>query len=239
MVINLRDFSIYIDADRFGRIGPEQRVQLNYMIDALTNWRINIIWLIDSKKLHCCQVFNTIKNIHRCSKEKSVIIHGEILTSENCTSLFARLLLKHLPFELLQDKRIAPTDYAEICGSGTPKGCTFSSCLGNTVYIKSDATLTICPRSTAVSLCPIKKGETIEHVFETESFKSVLIEHIKKRENCKKDCLYYTACHGGCPLTMTRNECEIKQAVEIKRKTMSTEEIYNQRISKLADLYRG
>ena len=205
----------------------------------LPNWRINSLWLVRGKKIGVQQVINITKAIHRCCKGKSVIIHVELNQGEKKITTFAQLLLRQLPYALFEDKRCSSGDITAMAYGNYPAGCYFSSCLGNTIYIKNDSSLALCPFAKEISLKQPLCGSKLEDLFDTESFKNTLIKHIHKREECKRQCTLYNVCHGGCPLIERGANCDIESAVRTKAEQRSPSDEHSQQISYLAGLYRG
>ena len=227
----MRDFTVYIETAQSGEMNAEQASQLVRIVDALPNWRINLLWLVRGNKIGLFQVIRIIHSIHKCCKGKSVIIHSEICKSERKVSALARFQMNFLPFVFYDDKEVEAGDYAAIYYKNTPKGCAFSSCLGNTIFIKSDSTLSICPKASEVKLHALADGEKIESIFDTESFKKLLISHIQRRNVCKSNCDYFSYCHGGCPLEATGAICTIQNHVSSAMENDLSEEYLEQQIT--------
>ena len=99
--------------------------------------------------------------------------------------------------------------YADICslltGSDRPLyQCSFSSCLGHTLYIDSDNRVSFCPKH--IEKTEIGTLYEYDSIFNHEAFLKCIEESIKRRAVCKIGCPHFDKCKGGCPLEST---CEI------------------------------
>ena len=236
----MREFTVYLDADKHGRIDSEQRQKLRQIINSLENERVNLFWIIRNTKIPLISIFIIFSSIHNTCRDKSIVIHNSIFTSEKHVSKMTHRLMKALMIESCEDNRIAVDDIECIILDNDTKGCFFSSCLGNTVFLKKNGELSICPFELGVSLCKTDLDGSLNTLYETESFKELLISHIYKRDRCKEICDWYSSCKGGCPLdTSVGEECDLKRAIETKDVLATVEEENKQRIHKLANLYRN
>ena len=88
--------------------------------------------------------------------------------------------------------------------SGTPAiGCTHTSCLGKTLYISRDSTVSYCPYF--VEKSKIGKLDSIHSLFNHPNFLATLKRIIDKRNSCKQSCELFPVCRAGCPLSF---DCE-------------------------------
>ena len=232
-------FSInsYVDTNNKGDINKNQKEQLQRIINHLSDSKINIYWLIDSNKIKVRHIFKILNNINSLCKDKGILVHNEIEVKNKTLSYFTKLLLKHIPITMYEDKKIDNNDIACLLYSNKPIGCSFNSCLGKTIYIKIDGKSSICPYSNGVSLKKIEEGDEIKDVYNTDSFKLLMINQIKKREKCKAECELFDLCLGGCPLDNCETECTILELL----KTRNDEEKNNieQKAKHLSNLYKG
>ncbi|MBQ9730488.1 MAG: SPASM domain-containing protein [Clostridia bacterium] len=107
-------------------------------------------------------------------------------------------------------------DVAELCLLGTPiYQCAFSSCLGKTLYVDARGEVSFCPERIEET----KIGNLFEEtpIFERPTFISVLEKQIEKREQCKKNCSLFSACHGGCALTDTCAKFREEQKTTVQK----------------------
>ena len=82
--------------------------------------------------------------------------------------------------------------------------CKASSCLGKVLYIKKDGNVSFCPKySDMTYLKNIKEVKSYDELFDDEKFVEYLEKMIQKREVCKKECLHFSKCKGGCPISDT------------------------------------
>ena len=91
------------------------------------------------------------------------------------------------------------------------KQCEFSSCLGKTLYIAKDGSVSFCkayPKNTYMG----KAGELTE-LFHTPQFEEALKVMIAKRGKCSNTCIHYQGCMGGCVFwqdcTAFRQDCDL------------------------------
>lgn len=92
-------------------------------------------------------------------------------------------------------------DLLKICRSTDPVTCHYSSCLGKTLYINGTGGIEICPyHKSDIQLNTLESCSSLSEVYDTESFRALLVEQINKRNECKKNCSFYKGCKGGCPL---------------------------------------
>lgn len=93
-------------------------------------------------------------------------------------------------------------DIAELCLLGTPLyQCTFSSCLGKTLFVDLNGEVSFCPERIEQTKIGYLDDET--PVFEREGFLKVLEKQVEKRDDCKKTCPLFSSCKGGCALIDT------------------------------------
>lgn len=91
------------------------------------------------------------------------------------------------------------------------KQCEFSSCLGKTLYIAKDGSVSFCsahPKNTYMG----KVGELTE-LFHTPQFAEALNVMIARRGKCSTSCIHYQGCMGGCVFwqdcTAFRQDCDL------------------------------
>ena len=93
-----------------------------------------------------------------------------------------------------RDLETANTYYAAV--KMADKQCHYTSCLGKTLFIAKDGTVSFCPerpRETAMG----NIGE-LTTLFHTPSFMEALKAMIPKRKACAAGCKHYGSCMGGC-----------------------------------------
>ena len=76
------------------------------------------------------------------------------------------------------------------------KQCHYTSCLGKTLFIAADGTVSFCPerpRQTAMG-----NLSELTQLFHTPSFMEALKAMIPKRKACAAGCKHYGSCMGGC-----------------------------------------
>ena len=76
--------------------------------------------------------------------------------------------------------------------------CKFSSCLGKNFFVSRNGTVHFCPEHLQDSLVG-RIGDEGNYL-ESERFRAVLSEAIKKRSECREHCEYFDYCSGACPL---------------------------------------
>jgi len=81
-----------------------------------------------------------------------------------------------------------------------PKECIYASCLGKFLCVDPDMNIWICGRNFPNEYClgNVSDFADVQQIFDTETFKNILSKSIEKRNECIKECSYYTYCHGGC-----------------------------------------
>lgn len=233
----MREFNLYIDVDSIGRLDAQQQRQLRVLVRALSDRRINIFWMLESNRRKAAQIVNILSSIHAACKKQGVIIHSELCALDRKVTLFARILMRYTPISLYFNVRDNENDYACLKYANHPTGCMFNSCLGNTLFLKRNGDLSICPRTPDICLNRLNEGDSITSAFDTEDFKRLLLRQITKRNHCKKVCRIYHFCHSGCPMQEEASECSILKKTE---KLSCSETAENeQKIIRLAGLYRG
>lgn len=75
--------------------------------------------------------------------------------------------------------------------------CHYSSCLGKTLFIARDGTVSFCPRHPEQSI--LGSAERLEGLFEAPVFYETLLRTVQKRKQCKQSCPHFEKCKGGCP----------------------------------------
>ena len=89
--------------------------------------------------------------------------------------------------------------------SGIPTiGCTHTSCLGKTLYVSHDSTVSYCPHFPAKS--EIGKLDSMIFLFNHPDFLDTLKKTVEKRNSCKQSCELFPVCRAGCPLSF---DCEV------------------------------
>ena len=81
--------------------------------------------------------------------------------------------------------------------------CHYSSCLGKTLYIGADGSVSFCPHH--IEQSRIGTVEKLDGIFENPVFYEVLSGTVAKRRQCKQTCSHFEKCKGGCPF---ENDCE-------------------------------
>lgn len=78
--------------------------------------------------------------------------------------------------------------------------CTHNSCLGKWICLDSNGHIYPCDR-----LClneydfgDVNEIKSIDDIFQSKKFISLLMKSIKQREICISDCKYFKNCYGGC-----------------------------------------
>lgn len=75
--------------------------------------------------------------------------------------------------------------------------CHYSSCLGKTLLIARDGSVSFCPKHPEESL--IGSADRLEDIFESPVFYDILSQAVRKRKQCKDTCPHFEKCKGGCP----------------------------------------
>jgi radical SAM protein with 4Fe4S-binding SPASM domain len=110
------------------------------------------------------------------------------------------------------------SDIVQLIYNGIPRNCNYSSCLGKCVHITADRQVTFCPMTQSGIAF---NGQNITEIFETEEFVHLLEKTITRRDECKKQCVAFNVCGGGCPLKeKSKSDCDfrIKLYLHIKEK---------------------
>lgn len=78
--------------------------------------------------------------------------------------------------------------------------CEYSSCLFHFLSLDSNGNFYPCGRSYTedYKLGHIDDFKKVENIFESENYKKLLIQSIKRREICKDTCDLFIFCQGGC-----------------------------------------
>ena len=100
--------------------------------------------------------------------------------------------------------------------------CVYTSCLGKHIGVQWDGTLYACNRDFPEKYCfgNVLEYKDIRDCFESEGFKNLLAEAIRRREMCKQNCGIYPFCAGGCNSTALAGG-SIGQPNEYACKTLS------------------
>ena len=79
--------------------------------------------------------------------------------------------------------------------------CSYNSCLGKHIGVLYDGKIFQCNRDfpDKYSYGNIFDYTDIRECFNSQGFKNMLSDNIKRREKCKKECEIYDFCTGGCP----------------------------------------
>lgn len=83
---------------------------------------------------------------------------------------------------------------------GKSKSCVYNSCMLSWVCVDWDGRITPCGRNypSEYILGNIFAYSNIQESFYSEGYLKLLKGAIQRREYCKKNCLIYDQCHGGC-----------------------------------------
>ena len=81
--------------------------------------------------------------------------------------------------------------------------CHYSSCLGKTLFIAKDGTVSFCPRHPQESI--LGTVDKLDDLFEAEIFYKTLLRTVEKRRDCKEHGPHFEKCKGGCPF---ENDCD-------------------------------
>jgi len=81
--------------------------------------------------------------------------------------------------------------------------CHYSSCLGKTLFIARDGTVSFCPKHPKQSV--LGTLDRLEDIFEAPVFYETLLRTVEKRKQCKAACPHFEKCKGGCPF---ENDCD-------------------------------
>lgn len=233
----MRDFRLYIGVDKYGKMTVHQKEQLDLIVSKLRDCRINTFWIIDDTKITGWQILSILHGIHSACKNRGVIIHANLFADNKTVTLVARSIMGHVPIVLYNNERDNEADYACLKYMNYPEGCMFNSCLGNTLYLRQDDEISVCPRTNDIRLNRLRNGSSISSVFDTDEFKQLLLQQIEKRNRCKNGCQLFSVCHGGCPMQGYSRSCTIQKRVE--QLILSEESVREQELKKLASLYRG
>ena len=87
------------------------------------------------------------------------------------------------------------------------RDCIYESCLMNWLGVSFDGALYPCGRSYPddYMLGNLSDYQKLTDIFESDSYTSLLIQSIIRRDTCQNECKYYGLCHGGC-----NNNCIIE-----------------------------
>lgn len=90
--------------------------------------------------------------------------------------------------------QLANTYYAAV--KMTDKQCRYTSCLGKTLSIAKDGTVSFCPEHPEET--SMGNVAQLTALFRTPSFMEALKAMIPKRKACAAKCKHYGSCMGGC-----------------------------------------
>lgn len=231
------DFTINLAAGRSCLITNEQKSQVTLLVNALNDRRINLRWIPDCETITALHVLRIMSSVHTICRHSLALIHNEIEVDKKRVSTLARVLLKLYPLSLRNQKQIDSDDLLCLKNGNKPDGCSFSSCLGKVVYVKTDGKLSPCPKMSGVHLNSMTAEGRINQIFDTADFKSVLLQQIQKRNRCKSNCTYYNLCLGGCPQQADENQCSFVAQLKDMPSTPNTTK--DQVVRHLSNLYRG
>lgn len=85
--------------------------------------------------------------------------------------------------------------------------CHYSSCLGKTLLIRRDGSVSFCPQHPEES--KIGSVDQLEDIFESPVFYDTLSQAVQKRSRCKATCPDFEKCKGGCPF---EDDCQAFRA---------------------------
>ncbi|MBP3370670.1 MAG: radical SAM protein [Clostridia bacterium] len=90
--------------------------------------------------------------------------------------------------------------YINLALGGPALICDHASCHGKYLCINSDGSLYNCSRQSIHEYCigNIADVNSMEDIFASEGFKTVLRGSIQRRSVCKESCEYFPLCKGGC-----------------------------------------
>lgn len=103
---------------------------------------------------------------------------------------------------------ILNADIAHLTNSQLPIfQCHFSSCLGKTLYISRDGTISFCAENPGKTvLGSINDSKPLSELFNNPVFEQMLYKSIEHRRFCKSSCGFFTKCKGGCAMI---DECQL------------------------------
>ena len=93
------------------------------------------------------------------------------------------------------------SDFVRMSLKLEPTSCKYTSCLGKTIYIDKLGKIYSCPfKPNRVELRDIDQCKTIQDIFNSEGYTTILRNVIERRNNCLNKCSKAAFCLGGCPL---------------------------------------
>ena len=80
------------------------------------------------------------------------------------------------------------------------RNCVYNACLYSVIDIEPNGDMFPCSRYYKQDhiIGNISKIKKIAAAFESDNFKKIVIDSIKRRNKCKNDCELYEYCLGGC-----------------------------------------
>ena len=193
------DFTIHIATNEHGKISKVQQKQLQLLIGALTDRRIKLRWIVPDEFISVMHLCRLLRIVHSCCRKKGVLVQNELVIDGKEIPQSSRILLKFLPIHTYSEESTMQSDLACLQNGNLPLGCSFCSCLGKTLFLMRNGSLSICPHMHEVYLNPMQEAKPINYVFDTDEFKTCLLRQIQKRKRCKTQCSLYDLCRGGCP----------------------------------------
>lgn len=122
------------------------------------------------------------------------VIYIDDRSGEDHTALYRanRRVVANTP--ACRDLDTANTYYAAV--KMADKQCHYTSCLGKTLFLAQDGTVSFCPEHPEETA--MGRIDELTTLFNTPSFLEALKAMIPKRKACAAGCKHYGSCMGGC-----------------------------------------
>jgi len=231
----LYSFHLFIKMDASGGLSQYQKEQLGIFASRLAKSKVELIWIPEGGA-RAGHVRSVMRQLRESFRNRGMLIHNVLISKDKEPGFFTAKAARLMNMELSKGLCARKSDIKRIKGGLVPEGRAFSSCLGHTAYLLPEG-LCLCPEAVDVRLNDLSREQPLRSIFDTESFRRLLISHIEKRRVCAESCAYNHSCRGGCPLRCADERCVYKAGVD--RIELTDDERFLQSARRLSDIYRG
>lgn len=215
----MREFTVYIALDAKGKLTASAGARLESYCGLLHDASLRFVWLCPVEKLRA----GTLRVITRLERKhcafRRLIVRNTLLRTGTAATPAAKYLLWKYKFVTRPRRSSTREEDAVAMHFGNePVSCDYRSCLGNSVFIREDGSLGICPfHDNGIRLNESAELSSVYDIFSTPEFVELLKKTIAHRADCKSGCPHFALCKGGCPLKMEENipqSCPVRTAVD-------------------------
>ena len=241
----MRKVTFYVEIASDGCIPKNTWERLKAYIALSKDHEVYFVWMYGELKISHSSISSILRFEKRECVHKGLIVRNIAISNQKNISLLAIYLMKKYNFvykkDIAADRK---ADIARMCFGNAPISCSYSSCLGTGITLLSNGTIKACPFiNNNIALDDRLDVQSLQEVFNTDSFLELLKANIERRNKCKASCQYFALCKGGCALEEVHEDCKIYSEIKKKKKVLSESDMNNheyreQRIIEASNMYK-